>query len=424
MKTTLAILLVLSAVPVFTQEAILIRNGTIVPVVGAPIPGGDLLIEKGKISAIGTGLAAPAGAMVLDASGQYVYPGMVAPLTALGLINPPGSDSDINEKGLSVPQIDPYDALNPEDDSIEVARIDGVTTALTAAGTGSLINGKAVVIHLDGNLAAEMILKRNVLLVFNTTARQANSYPSTLPGVLQFLREKLSKAREYGAKREGGKNHERDAEMEALQPVLNREKPVLFQCGDEVSIRLALTLINEFSVRGIIATASADVVKFAALLAQKGIPLIWSGTTAIPRRWEAVDLNYHVAAVLAEKGVRFCFNESRGQGSRGVRRLPVPAAISVAYGLGEEEALRALTIRPAEILGIDHLVGSLEKGKIADVVVCSKPLLQLSAKIRAVIIRGRLIPLSSIQTRLRDKYQAIVRERLRRGESQGLDNRP
>ncbi len=413
MKKAISVLLVLSAIPVFAQEAILIRNGTIVPVVSAPIPGGDLLIEKGKIAGIGIGLAAPSGAMVLDATGQYVYPGMVAPLTALGLANPPGSAGDINEKGASVPQIDPYEALNPEDDSIEVARIDGITTALTAAGTGSLINGKAVVIHLDGNLAAEMILKRNVLLVFNTAARQADSYPSTLPGILQFLREKLSKAREYGEKRKTGSTRERDTEMEALQPVLNREMPVLFQCGDEVSIRLAQTLIDEFALKGIIGTASADVVKFAGALAQKRIPVIWSGTTAIPRRWQAVDLNYHVAAVLAEKGVLFCFNESRGQGSRSVRRQPVPAAISVAYGLSEEDAVRALTINPARILGIDHLVGSLEKGKIADVVVCSKPLTQLSAKIGAVIIRGRLIPLTSIQTRLRDKYQAIVRERLR-----------
>lgn len=417
MKKAVSILLVLFATPVFAQEAILIRHGMIVPVVGAPIAGGDLLIEKGKIAAIGRGLTAPSGAVIIDASGQYVYPGMVAPLTALGLVNPPGSASDINEKGLSLPQIDPYEALNPEDDSIEVARIDGVTSALTAAGTNSLINGRAVAIHLDGNLAAEMILKRDVLLVFNTSARQADVYPSTLPGVLQFLREELSKAKEYGEKRKRKANRERDAEMEALQPVLNREMPVLFQCGDEVSIRLALTLIREYDLRGIIGTASADVVKFAAPLAQKGIPLIWSGTTVIPRRWEAVDQNYHVAAVLAEKGVRFCFNESRGQGSRGVRRLPVPAAISVAYGLSEEEALRALTIRPAEILGIDHLVGSLEKGKIADVVVCSKPLLQLGAKVRAVIIRGRRIPLASIQTRLRDKYQAIVRERLRRAPS-------
>ncbi len=423
MKNALAILLALFAIPLLAQETILIRHGTIVPVVGAPIAGGDLLIEKGKIAAIGSELTAPSGAVIIDASGQYVYPGMVAPLTALGLVNPPGSASDINEKGLSLPQIDPYEALNPEDDTIDVARIDGITTALTAAGTNSQINSRAVAIHLDGNLAAEMILKRDILLVFNTSARQANAYPSTLPGILQFFREKLSKAREYGENRKSKANRERDAEMEALQPVMSRKMPVLFQCGDEVSIRLALTLIREYNLRGIINTASADVLKFAALLAQKRMPLIWSGTTAIPRRWEAVDLNYHVAAVLAEKGVRFCFNESRGQGSRGVRRLPVPAAISVAYGLGEEEALRALTIRPAEILGIDHLVGSLEKGKIADVVVCSKPLLQLSAKIRAVIIRGRLIPLTSIQTRLRDKYQAIVRERLRRGESQGLDSR-
>jgi len=420
MKRLAAILLILSVIPAFSQETILIRNGTIVPVVGAPIPGGSLLIEKGIITGIGAGLQAPAGAVIIDASGQYVYPGMVAPLTALGLVNPPGSASDTNEKGLSVPQIDPFEALNPEDDSIEVTRIDGVTTALTAAGTNSLINGKAVVIHLDGNLAEEMILKRNVLLIFNTAARQVNSYPSTLPGVLQFFREKLNKVKEYGEKQKAGQSRDRDTEMEALLPLLHREVPVLFQCSDEISIRIALTLIDEYVVKGIVSTASADVLKFTAMLAAKKIPVIWGGTTSMPSRWEPVDQNYHVAAVLAEKGVLFCFNESRGQGSRSVRRQPVPAAISAAYGLSEEEAVRALTINPAKILGIDNLVGSLEKGKIADVVICSKPLLQLSSKIRTVIIRGRVITLTSVQTRLRDKFEAIVRERLRRNRKEKL----
>ena len=122
-------------------------------------------------------------------------------------------------------------------------------------------------------------------------------------------------------------------------------------------------------MKGII-HAGADILKFADRLASEKIPVIWSGTTAVPRRWEAIDLNYRTAAALAEKGVLFALTEGgRGPGSRNVRRLPVSASLSVAYGLSEEEAVEAITINPARILGVDDQVGSLERGKTANVII-------------------------------------------------------
>jgi imidazolonepropionase-like amidohydrolase len=162
------------------QDTILIRNGTVVPVVGKTIPNGSVLIEKGKIAAVGTNVKAPANAQVIEAKGMFVYPGMVAPLTSIGLTGYPGAGNDVNEVGTSTPYIDPYDALNPEDECIEVTRIDGVTTVLTAAGTSAPIDGKAIVLNLDGNLPQEMVMKRDVLVVFNDSARSASAYPSTL----------------------------------------------------------------------------------------------------------------------------------------------------------------------------------------------------------------------------------------------------
>ena len=132
----------------------------------------------------------------------------------------------------------------------------------------------------------------------------------------------------------------------------------------------------------------------------------------MPDRWEPIDQNYRAAWVLAAKGVLFAFNESRGQGSRNVRRQPVPASLSVAYGLSEDDAIKALTINPARILGIDDQVGSLEPGKIANVVVCTKSLIQLSSRIQTVIIKGKVIPRTSYQTRLREKFDQIVKERM------------
>lgn len=398
------------------RETILIKNGTIVPVVGKPIANGSLLIQNGKIAGVGAGISAPSGAKVIDAKGMYVYPGMVAPLTAVGLTGYPGAGSDTNEIGQSTPYIDPYEALNPEDETIDVTRIDGVTTVLTAAGTANIINGRAMVLNLDGSLPQDMLLKRDVLLVFNMGARSRTGYPSTLPGILSFIREKLNKAKAPAAKKEGaeaGEAAKRDPEMETLAKVVNRELPVMFMTWDEVTIRTALETIDEFNLKGIIFT-EGDILKYADQLAAKKIPVVWAGTTNMPQRWEPVDKYFRTAAELAKKGVLFAFNESGGQGSRNVRRQPVPASLSVAYGLSEEEAVKAITINPAKILGIDDKVGSLEEGKIANVIVCTKPLIQLSSKVKAVIINGRMIPMTSVQTKLRDKFEAIVKERMKK----------
>lgn len=397
------------------QDTILIRNGTIVPVVGKVIPNGSLLIQQGRIARIGTNLTAPAGAQVIDAKGMFVYPGMVAPLTSIGLTGYPGAGNDTNELGTSTPHIDPYDALNPEDECVEVTRIDGVTTVLTAAGTNAPIDGKAIALNLDGNLPDEMILKRDVLVVFNDSVRLPNSYPGTLAGNKAFIRDKLNKAKTAAEKKETkeGEPPKRDLEMETLARVINRELPVMFVTSDETTIRNAIDLIEEYKLRGII-FASSGVLKYADPLAAKKIPVIWGGTNTMPERWEPIDINYATAGVLASRGVLFAFNESRGQGSRNVRRQPVPASLSVAFGLSEEEAIKALTINPARILGIDDQVGSLEEGKLANVVVCTKSLVELSSKINTVIIKGKVIPLTSYQTRLRDKFEKIVTERMKK----------
>ncbi len=397
------------------QETILIRNGTIVPVVGAPIQGGSLLIEGGKITQIGRSVEAPSGARVIDATGMHVYPGMVSPLTAIGVTGYPGTGNDTDEIGPSTPHMDPFDALNLEDDCIEVTRVDGVTTVATASGSRNVLNGKAVVWNLEGNDVEDMVIKRYAAQVFNIGAETEGKYPSTLPGVTALIREKLNEARRYEEKKKKSDGNDEpftiDQEMEALAPVINKEVPALFMTSEEVTIRNALQIIEEYDLKGII-HARAGILKFADQLAAKKIPVIWAGTTTVPSRWEAMDLNYHTAAALAEKGVLFALSEGgRGPGSRNVRRLPVPASLSVAYGLSEEQAIEAITINPARILGIDDQVGSLEKGKTANVIITSKPLIQLSAMIHTVIINGKVIPLTSYQTRLGDKYEKIVKER-------------
>jgi imidazolonepropionase-like amidohydrolase len=416
-----------------SQESILIKNGKIVPVVGEVIPNGSLLIRDGKIAKIGTDIETPPNTTVIDAEGKSVYPGLVAAMTAVSVTGYPGSGSDVNELGVVTPQIDPFDAINPEDSTIEVTRIDGVTTVMTSSGSLNVINGKAVVLNLYGNIAEEMVIKRDMAQIFNMGAKgqsgfgpgRPGNYPSTLPGIMALVRDKLNQVLLYAEKvedrkKKGEKNKgeresepfKRDLAMEALIPVVKGKMPVVFITSNEVTIRNALQIINEYNLKGII-YARAGILKFADRLAVEKIPVIWAGTTTIPERWEPYDLNYHTAAVLSKKGVLFCFDIlGFGVNSHRVRSIPVPASISVAHGLPEEEALKALTINPARILGIDKLVGSLEVGKLANIALWNNTPIQLSSRVHKVIIGGNVVPMTSIQTRLRDKFEKIVRERM------------
>jgi imidazolonepropionase-like amidohydrolase len=421
-------LVILSLQPLFgiTEDTVLIRNGKIVPVTGPVIPHGCLLIERGKIISIAPEIPSPAGAEVVDARGGWVMPGMISTFTPIGLTRHPGAGDDTDEIGPVTPHMDPIDALNPEDDCIEVARVGGVTTALTISGTRNVINGKAVVINLDGTLAADMIVRRDAALIFNLGARSDDKYPKTLPGVLALIREKFNQAERYMERKARGETmpptgtsgdrndpFRRDLELEALIPVLNREVPALFYTRDEVTINNALTLTEEFNLRGII-FARAGILKHADRLAQHNIPVIWAGATTGTEPEEHYDLNFRTAAVLADKGIVFAFEKivGRPDGRNSPRNLPVPAALSVAHGLSEEAAIRALTINPAKILGVDDQMGSLEEGKAANIVIWSGSPIQLSSRVLAVLINGKVIPLENIQTRLRDKFARIVRERM------------
>jgi imidazolonepropionase-like amidohydrolase len=411
------------------DEAILIKNGTIVPVKGGSDMVGDLLIENGKISQIGMNIPTPAGAKVIDASGKYVYPGLVAVMTAVGVTGYPRAGNDTDEVGTSTPQMDPYDAINPEDDCIEVTRVGGVTTVHTISGSRSVINGKSVVLHLGGSLAEEMIAKRYVAQIFNIGAREQNKYPSTEPGIVSYLRSIFAEAKEY-AKKQGdmeetaGKDQEigsskeslskRNLAMEALVPVISGKVPAIFITNDEVSIRNALNIIEDYNLKGII-RAGPGILKYADRIAAANIPVIWAGTENIPQRWEPHDLNYHTAAVLAEKGILFAFDSGGyGPGNRNVRNITRPAAISAAHGLSETDALEALTLSPAKILGIADEVGTLEKGKIGNVAIWTGSPIQGRSRVESVIIKGKLIPMTSFQTRLYDKFRKIVDERMRK----------
>ena len=414
----------LSSLCLEATETILIKNGKIFPITSDLMDPGCLLIQEGKIVKIAQEIIPLPEAIIIDAQGNHIYPGMIALMTSVGVTGYPGAGNDQNEFGISTPQMDPLDALNPEDNTIEVTRIGGVTTVHTISGTQNIFNGKSIVIDLEGNIASEMLLKEYAAQIININATRENSYPTTLSGSITLIKEKLEKALEYYRKqkplekthRSDDDNREisvkRDLEMEALIPVVKGEIPAVFITQNEVTLRNALNLIKEYDLKGII-QANRGIHKYIDRIAEEKIPVLWAGTTTVPERWESFDLYYSTANLFEKKNIMFAFvSGGFGSGSHNVRNLPLPAALSVAHGLNENEALKALTIYPAKILKIDHLIGSLEEGKIANVVIWSNSPIQMSSKIIQVIIRGKIIPLESFQTRLRDKYQKIIRDRL------------
>jgi hypothetical protein len=333
----------------------------------------------------------------------------------------------MNELGVSTPQMDPYDAVNPEDDCIEVTRIGGVTTVVTVSGSLNVINGKSMAMNLAGELVDDMVIKRYTAQIFNIGAKRENEYPATLPGVTALIRDKLNHAKIYAQKKEsfskkanqhsseeGKEFFKQDLEMEALIPVIKREVPALFITSNEVTVRNALEIIREYDLKGIL-YATSGLLKFVDRLSRDRIPVIWAGTTSYPRRGEPYDINFSTAAVLSSNKILFALDQlNRQLWSHNVRNLPVPASISVAHGLAEEEAIKAMTINPARIFGINDQIGSLEIGKTANLVIWTKNPIQLSSRVHTVIINGKVIPMTSIQTRLKDKFEAVVRQRQKR----------
>lgn len=409
MKHILIILILISATLSLSASTLLIKNGKVVTVSGAVLENHSILIKDGFIKKIAPQINMPADCKVVDAENNYIYPGLIAPLASVGVTGYPGAGSDQNETGLFTPQIDPADAINPDDNTINVTRIAGVTTVHTVAGTRNLVNGKSVVMNLEGSLATDLIFKNNVAQIFNPGVKSKKRFPTTAAGAVTFIREKLRKATEYVKKKKSG-NHQ----MDALADVIKRKVKAFFVANKEVSVRNSIRLIKDFNLDGVIVSRSG-IERHLDDLKKNNIPVIWSGTMSVPRRWQEFDHYYRMAALMEKKGITFAFTASGfGSGSYNARNIPVPAAKSVAHGLSEKTALEAMTINSAEILGIEKSHGSIDVGKTANLVIWTGNPLQMRSRVKTVIINGRVIPMTSIQTELRDKFTKILKERKKR----------
>jgi imidazolonepropionase-like amidohydrolase len=384
------------------------------PVSGPPVERGTLVFDQGRITALGREVAVPDGAEVIDLAGQHVYPGLLEPLSDLGLIeiNSIRATIDSQETDALNPNVRAVVAVNPDSELIPVARSNGVLLALTAP-TGGLLSGRSAVIQLDGWTWEEMMLKGDTALHIQWPAmgggtrsgRGGQAAPGGTQAVEQ-LRQAFADARAYADARRADPAFPRDARWEAMQDVLEGRLPVIIHADQWRQITAAVAFARQHKLRMILA-GGYDAPQCAALLKEYDIPVIVGGTYRLPqRRGDAYDAPYALPAQLHQAGIRFCISGRARFGASQTRNLPYHAAVSVGFGLPADEALKAITLYPAQILGVADRVGSLEVGKDATLFVANGDPLDVPTEVTAAWIRGRKVDLNDRHKALYRKYEA------------------
>jgi imidazolonepropionase-like amidohydrolase len=426
---------------------IAIRGGKLLTVTHGVIENGVIVMEGGKITAIGgANTAIPRGASVVDATGMTVYPGLIDSETNEGLVEVEAdqNSNDLNEAADEImPHMHVYDAFRAETERIPVDRINGVTNVVVAPGSQDTLPGQDIFIQLDGRDRDDMILVRDLALPMNFSGQQRRRgqgpgggggggarFPSTRMGLAAQLRQAFMDAQDYEARQNaparnanagadqaaesgggnrggrggrGGEPGKRDLKLEALLPYLHGQKPVVIGASQSYDVENAMRLAKEFNLKVVLnhVTHSQDILDE---IASWHVPVIVGPIFDFPEANERYDAVYSLPAKLQKRGVKIALATYRVEHNR---NLPYVAGYAVAFGLPWEEALKAITINPAEIWGVADKLGSLDVGKTANVVIATGDPLDVKTDVKQVFIAGRRIPMESRQTRLRDAYGGV-----------------
>ena len=409
-----------------TAGTFAITNATIIPVVGERIARGTVVMQAGRITAVGASAAVPAGATVIDGNGLFVYPGLIDAGTVLGISEigqgAPGGQ-DITEIGDFNPHNRALVAVNPFSEIIPTVRVNGVTTAITAP-RGGQVSGQASLIDLFGWTPDEMgvLPSAAMIMTYPRTGggggfggggggggqQTAEQQRERVARESRALREFLGNAKAYSdVKQRTGDSAMRhiDIPMEAMVPVMRGQTPVIFDVETADQIRGVLTLADSFNLRVIIRGGTYSW-QLADTLAARRIPVILGPLTQTPAASDPYDMVYATPGVLARAGVMIAFRTNDAADSR---NLPYNAALATAYGLDPGEALRALTINAARMFGVQDRLGSIEVGKQANLIVTTGDPLDVRTNVRHVFIRGQQVPFNDRHTRLYEAFRARPR---------------
>jgi imidazolonepropionase-like amidohydrolase len=422
-----------------SHETIALKGGKLLTITHGVIENGVVVMQDGRITAVGgAGTAIPANAKVIDVTGMTVYPGLIDSETHLGLTEISAdrmTNDELEASDEIMPHMHVYDAFHAETALIPVTRINGITNAIVAPGSGDTLPGQDSFIQLAGASATEMLTVRDIAMPLNFTGEQRRNqsfesakYPFTRMGMAAQLRQAFIDAQDYDqkliaydkkksgadekdkdkdAKEKDGKEKDkpstppkRDLKLEALLPYLHGKKPVVLAVEQPNDLLTALDLANEFHLKVILnhVTHSASLLD---KIAATGLPVIVGSIYEQPKESERYDAVFSMPAQLAKRGVKIAF---ASYDAHQARNLPYAAGYAVAFGLPPDEALKALTINPAQIWGVDKDLGSLEVGKMANIAVANGDPLDVKTDVKHVFIQGQEIPLVNKQTELRDQY--------------------
>ncbi|MBX3293675.1 MAG: amidohydrolase family protein [Acidobacteria bacterium] len=412
-----------------TPGTFAIVGARIVTVTGAVIENGTILIRDGKIAAIGTNVSVPSGAERIDGKGLSVYPGMIDAATNMGLTEiGQGANAtvDISEVGTMNANARAIKGINPHTSHINVTRVNGITTVLSHP-TGGLISGQSAIINLNGATQDEMAVVADNALVINfprvatgggfggfafaqqAAAPDVNAAVRRRDEQVEELKKIFRDAEAYLKAREARQKDPSlplvgiDLKMEAMAPYVRGQRPVLLPVQRERDIRAAVKFAEDMKVKAII-VGGQDAWKVADDLKRNNIAVIYTNIYSLPVQMDdPYDYLFEVPSKLQQAGVKFAI--STGNDGSESRDLPYHAGLAGAYGLSKEEALKSVTIYPAEILGIADRMGSLEVGKVANVVVTDGDLLDPRTNVKYVFINGRKLPLTSRHTQLFDSFK-------------------
>jgi imidazolonepropionase-like amidohydrolase len=390
-----------------------LTNATIETITKGIIHNGTVIISGGKISGVGVDIPIPSGAEVLDCNGLWIYPGMIDGGSRLGLLEfgQVPQATDVSELGDVVPQMKALTAVNPNSAGIPITRVSGVTTALTVP-EGELFSGTASLMNLHGYTADQMYAGFDaVVLNYPRTGRRGaqdlrtdEEIKKTTDVALARLDEVWEKALQFHKLDSATKGKvQYYPEMQALLPVVRGEMALLVDVNAEKDIESALKWVADKKIKKVIFSGVAEGWRVAGLLARAKIPVIAGPVLNLPARdYDRYDKPYANAGIMKEAGVQVAIKTQSSMLNN--RNLPYHAGFAATYGMGREEALRAITIVPAQIFGVDDKLGSIETGKHATLFVADGDPFETKTQIKHVFIEGWQMPMVSRQTLLYEEF--------------------
>ncbi|KPD22955.1 MULTISPECIES: amidohydrolase family protein [Idiomarina] len=396
------------------QAPVVLQGGTLHTVSNGVLTDSDLVFENGKITAIGRDVSIPQGAEVIDISGKHVYPGVIAMDTTIGLneIEAVRATRDAREVGDIHPEVAGHIAFNADSEIIPTVRYHGITHAQVAP-EGSLVAGQSSLMHLDGwnyqdalvagELGVHISWPRTYVVNTWWERRSAEEQRKANEENRQKLMKVFADAKAYYDAKQADRAIDLDQRWEAMLGLFDGSKKLYVHADDKRQLEQAIDTAQEYGF-DLVLMGARDAWRIADELAELNVPVVFGSPYGLPGRDdEGYDQDFSSPARLAEAGVNFAISYP---GYWDVRNLPFAAGNAVAFGLDQQQALAAITLKPAEILGVADKLGSLEVGKSASLSVSEGDLLDpIGQKLTHLYIDGRKVSLSSRHTELYEKYR-------------------